>query len=48
MNLDKFEEATEVVKKVTLRTKLIYSEYFSEISKQSIFKVGKYAIYGSI
>ena len=30
MNLDKFEEATEAVKKVTLRTKLIYSEYFSE------------------
>lgn len=37
MNLDKFEEATEVVKKVTLRTKLIYSEYFSEISKNKVY-----------
>ena len=37
MNLDKFEEATEVVKKVTLRTKLIYSEYFSEISGNKVY-----------
>jgi len=37
MNLDKFEEATEVVKKVTLRTKLIYSEYFSEISNNKVY-----------
>ena len=29
MTLEKFEEATEVVKKVTLKTKLVYSEYFS-------------------
>ena len=33
MNLDKFEEATEVVKKVTLRTKLIYSEYLVKYQK---------------
>lgn len=37
MNLDKFEEATEVVKKVTLRTKLIYSEYFSECSHNKVY-----------
>ena len=37
MNLDKFEEATEVVKKVTVRTKLIYSEYFSEISGNKVY-----------
>lgn len=29
MTLEKFEEATELVKKVTLKTKLVYSEYFS-------------------
>ncbi len=29
MTLEKFEEASEVVKKVTQETKLIYSEYFS-------------------
>lgn len=37
MNLDKFEEATEAVKKVTLRTKLIYSEYFSETSGNKVY-----------
>lgn len=30
MTLDKFEEACEAVKKVIVRTKLVYSEYFSE------------------
>lgn len=30
MTLDKFEEATEAVKKVILRTELIYSDYFSD------------------
>ena len=29
LTLDKFEEASEVVKKVTLETKLVYSDYFS-------------------
>lgn len=37
MNLDKFEEASEVVKKVILRTKLIYSEYFSESSGNKVY-----------
>ena len=29
LTLEKFEEASEIVKEVTLETKLIYSEYFS-------------------
>lgn len=37
MNLDKFEEATEAVKKVTLRTKLVYSEYFSDTSGNKVY-----------
>ena len=32
LSLEKFEEASEIVKKVTQETKLIYSEYFSERS----------------
>lgn len=28
LTLEKFEEASEIVKEVTLETKLIYSEYF--------------------
>ena len=30
LTLDKFEEASEKVKEVTLETKLIYSNYLSE------------------
>lgn len=37
MNLEKFEDATEAVKKVTLRTKLVYSEYFSETSGNKVY-----------
>jgi threonine dehydratase len=37
MNLEKFEEAAEAVKKVTVRTKLIYSEYFSETSGNKVY-----------
>lgn len=37
MTLDKFEEATEVVKKVINRTKLIYSEYFSDINCNKVY-----------
>ena len=29
LTLEKFEEASEIVKNVTLETKLIYSEYLS-------------------
>ncbi|BBF42107.1 threonine dehydratase [Lachnospiraceae bacterium KM106-2] len=37
MTLDKFEEATEVVNKVITRTKLMYSEYFSEQSGNKVY-----------
>ncbi len=37
MTLEKFEEATEVVKKVINRTKLIYSEYFTETSGNKVY-----------
>lgn len=37
MTLDRFEEATESVKKVTLRTKLIYSDYFSETTGNKVY-----------
>lgn len=37
MTLAKFEEATEVVKKVINRTKLIYSEYFSKSSGNKVY-----------
>lgn len=35
--LEKFEEASELVKKVTLPTKLVYSEYFSEQTGGKIY-----------
>ena len=37
MTLDKFEEATETVKKVILRTKLVYSEYYSDLTGNKVF-----------
>lgn len=37
LTLEKFEEATEIVKKVTKPTKLIHSEYFSEQTGGKIF-----------
>lgn len=37
MTLDKFEEAAETVKRVTLRTKLIYSDYFSDTTGNKVF-----------
>lgn len=37
MTLEKFEEACEAVKKVILRTKLVYSEYFSDISGNKVY-----------
>ncbi|WMJ88306.1 threonine ammonia-lyase [Anaerocolumna sp. MB42-C2] len=37
MTLDKFEEAAETVKKVTLRTKLIYSDYFSDSTGNKVY-----------
>lgn len=37
MNLDKFEEATSIVKEVILETKLVYSDYFSEVTGNRVF-----------
>ena len=37
LTLDKFEEATEVVKKVTLETKLVYSDYLSEQTGNKVY-----------
>ena len=37
LSLDKFEEASEIVKKVTLETKLVYSEYLSEQTGNKIY-----------
>ena len=37
MTLDKFEEATEVVKKVILRTQLMYSDYLSEQTGNKVY-----------
>lgn len=34
---DKFEEASEIVSKVTLETKLVYSEYFSNLTGNKIY-----------
>ena len=37
LTLDKFELASEVVKKVTKPTKLVYSEYLSEQTGGKVF-----------
>lgn len=37
LTLEKFEEAAEIVKKVTLETKLVYSEYFSNITGNKVY-----------
>jgi threonine dehydratase, medium form len=37
LNLEKFEEAVEVVKKVAIETKLIYSDYFSEKTGNKVY-----------
>ena len=37
LTLEKFEEASEVVKRVTLETKLIYSSYFSEQTGNKVY-----------
>ena len=45
LTLDKFEEASEKVKEVTLETKLVYSDYLSD---QTGNKAGEYAVYRCI
>ena len=54
LSLEKFEEASEIVKKVTLNTNLIYSDYFSEqtgnkvyIKPENMQFTGAYKIRGS-
>ena len=37
LTLDKFEEASEKVKEVTLETKLIYSNYLSEQTGNKVY-----------
>ena len=37
LTLDKFEEASELVKQVTNETKLVYSEYLSSLTKNKIY-----------
>ena len=37
ITLDKFEEASEAVKKVINQTKLVYSEYFSDITGNKVY-----------
>lgn len=37
LTLEKFEEATEIVNKVTLETKLVYSEYFSSQTGNKVY-----------
>ena len=37
LTLEKFEEAAEIVKKVTLETKLVYSEYFSNPTGNKVY-----------
>ena len=39
MTLDKFEEASEAVIKVTNRTKLVYSDYFSDITGGKVYLI---------
>lgn len=37
LTLEKFEEASEIVKEVTLETKLVYSEYFSAQTGNKVY-----------
>ena len=37
MTLEKFEEASEIVKRVTLETKLVYSDYFSKLTGNKVY-----------
>lgn len=37
MTLDKFEEAYEIVQKVILKTKLVFSDYYSDITGNKVY-----------
>ena len=42
LTLPKFEEASEIVKKINTETKLVYSKYFSEQTGNKVYlKTGK-------
>ena len=46
LTLEKFEEAAEIVKKVTLPTNLIYSDFFSRQCGNKVYlKPEEYAAY---
>lgn len=54
MTLDKFEEAYEVVQRVILKTKLVYSDYYSDMTGNKVYlkpenmqKTGAYKIRGA-
>ena len=54
LSLEKFEEAYEAVKKVTLETKLVYSDYFSEVCGNKVYlkpenmqRTGAYKVRGA-
>lgn len=54
MTLDKFEEAYEIVQKVILKTKLVYSDFYSDITGNKVYlkpenmqKTGAYKIRGA-
>ena len=49
LTLEKFEEASEIVKKVTLETKLVYSDYFSaQTGNRGILKARELTVYRSL
>ena len=54
LTLEKFEQASEIVKKVTLPTKLVYSEYLSQqtggriyLKPENMQYTGAYKVRGS-
>ncbi|HEX9025792.1 MAG TPA: threonine ammonia-lyase [Clostridium sp.] len=54
MTLDKFEEAYEIVQRVILKTKLVYSDYYSDMTGNKVYlkpenmqKTGAYKIRGA-
>ena len=46
LTLEKFEEASEIVKNVTLETKLMYSEYLQPPDRsKGLFEAGEHAVH---
>ncbi len=45
LTLERFEEASDIVRKVTQETKLVYSEFLQYTDrKQGLFQAGKHAV----